>query len=72
MASGRYRSRFCNGLSKDSDLHQRSFMFGHPPKLVWVRIGNCSTADVERLLRYNFAVITVFDEDSEAAFLALS
>ena len=59
-------------VSKDSDLHQRSFMFGHPPKLVWVRLGNCSTSDVERLLRRSFNAITIFDEDSEAAFLALS
>jgi len=29
-------------VSKDSDLHQRSFMFGYPPKLIWVRLGNCS------------------------------
>lgn len=64
-----------NGLiivSKDSDLHQRSFVFGHPPKLVWVRLGNCSTSDVERLLRLNFAAIAVFDADPEASFLALS
>ncbi len=59
-------------VSKDSDLRQRSFMFGHPPKLVWVRLGNCSTTDVERLLRHNFAAISIFHEDSEAAFLALS
>ena len=28
-----------NGLiicSKDSDMHQRSFVFGYPPKVVWV------------------------------------
>ena len=32
-----------NGLmivSKDSDMHQRSFVFGYPPKVVWVRLGN--------------------------------
>ena len=59
-------------VSKDSDLHQRSFVFGPPPKLIWVRLGNCSTSDVERLLRRNFDAITIFEEDSEAAFLALS
>ena len=26
--------------SKDSDMHQRSFLFGYPPKIVWVRLGN--------------------------------
>jgi predicted nuclease of predicted toxin-antitoxin system len=59
-------------VSKDSDLHQRSFVFGHPPKLVWVRLGNCSTLDVERLLRRSFDAINNFDEDSDAAFLALA
>jgi predicted nuclease of predicted toxin-antitoxin system len=59
-------------VSKDSDLHQRSFVFGQPPKIVWVRLGNCSTSDVERLLRRNFAVIRDFFEDDHASFLALS
>ena len=59
-------------VSKDSDLHQRSFVLGHPPKLVWVRLGNCSTSDVERLLRRSFAAIAIFHEDAEASFLALS
>ena len=39
-----------NGLmivSKDSDFHQMSFLYGFPPKVVWVRLGNCSTTDVE-------------------------
>ncbi len=29
-------------VSKDSDMHQRSFVLGPPPKIVWVRLGNCS------------------------------
>ena len=37
-------------VSKDADMHQRSFLFGPPPKAVWVRLGNCSTSDVERPL----------------------
>jgi predicted nuclease of predicted toxin-antitoxin system len=59
-------------VSKDSDFHQRSFVLGPPPKVVWVRLGNCSTADVERLLRHHVHVIQVFDKDPEAAFLSLS
>ena len=59
-------------VSKDSDLHQRSFVLGHPPKLVWVRLGNCSTSEVERLLRGHFSAIITFHEDDEASFLALS
>jgi predicted nuclease of predicted toxin-antitoxin system len=59
-------------VSKDSDFHQRSFLYGYPPKVVWVRLGNCSTADVERVLRTNYEVIKDFYEDETAAFLSLS
>ena len=35
-------------VSKDSDFRQLSFTFGHPPKIAWMRRGNCSTkADFE-------------------------
>jgi predicted nuclease of predicted toxin-antitoxin system len=59
-------------VSKDSDMHQRSFVFGHPPKVVWVRLGNCTTSDVESLLRRNFAAVRIFHEDPDASFLSLS
>jgi predicted nuclease of predicted toxin-antitoxin system len=58
--------------SKDSDMHQRSFLLGFPPKVVWVRLGNCSTSDVERLLRKHFIAIEGFAADSYASFLTLS
>ena len=58
--------------SKDSDLHQRSFLLGFPPKVVWVRLGNCSTSDVELLLRKHAVTIELFAEDDYASFLTLS
>jgi predicted nuclease of predicted toxin-antitoxin system len=59
-------------ISKDADFHQRSLLYGHPPKVIWVRLGNCRTEDVEDLLRQRVADIRAFKEDAEAAFLALS
>jgi predicted nuclease of predicted toxin-antitoxin system len=59
-------------VSKDADMHDRSLIFGYPPKVVWVKLGNCSTSDVESLLRREFAAIKKFYEDSYASFLALS
>lgn len=59
-------------VSKDADFHQRSFVFGFPPKVVWIRLGNCSTTDVEQIIRKNFVLIKMFAEDEEAAFLVLS
>jgi predicted nuclease of predicted toxin-antitoxin system len=59
-------------VSKDSDMHQRSFLFGHPPKVIWVRLGNCSTSDIEALLRANLDSIESFFDDEEASFLSLA
>jgi len=66
------QDNFLTICSKDSDMHQRSFVFGYPPKIVWVRLGNCSTADVERLLRRHFNAIEAFIADDYASFLTLS
>ena len=58
-------------VSKDSDFRQRSFLFGHPPKVVWIRLGNCSTMDIEKILWANNENLITFDEDGQASFLAL-
>ena len=49
-------------VSKDADFHQRSFVFGHPPKVIWIQRGNCSTEEIAALLR---------ELDETASFLAL-
>lgn len=59
-------------VSKDTDFQQRALLLGHPPKVVWVRLGNCSTAAVAALLHDRQAELLVFDADPAAAFLALS
>lgn len=58
-------------VSKDSDSHQRSFVHGAPPKIVWVRLGNCSTAQVEAILRARVAEIAHFADDPTDSFLVL-
>ena len=59
-------------VSKDSDFHQRSFVLGFPPKVIWIQLGNCTTTDVEQAIRKDFDSIKTFCEDTEAAFLVLS
>ena len=64
-----------NGLvivSKDSDFHHRSLLFGFPPKVIWIRRGNCSTPDIEAILRHFQAEIEAFWNDPLGAFLVLS
>jgi len=59
-------------VSKDWDFQQLSFVRGSPPKVIWIRRGNCSVRDIEGLLRSNAEVIRHFGEDPEAALLILS
>lgn len=58
-------------VSKDSDFHERSLLYGFPPKVVWIRRGNCSTAEIEQILRRHAADIGVMAADLESAFLML-
>ena len=55
-------------VSKDEDFHQLSFLRGPPPKVVWVKLGNCTTGDVERVLRERLLGLLEFDDDEDAAF----
>ncbi len=59
-------------VSKDTDFQQRAILLGWPPKIVWMRLGNCSTQEVVEHLRDHLAVIMAFEVDLSASFLALS
>ncbi len=37
-------------VTKDSDFEERSVLFGAPPKVIWLRTGNCRTARLVALL----------------------
>ena len=58
-------------VSKDSDFHQRSLIFGQPPKFIFLRAGNCSTRKILDLLRANVILILEFESDSGASILVL-
>jgi len=58
-------------VSKDNDFHQRSFLYGHPPKVVWLRLGNCSTEHVAEMLRRYDDYLSSFEADPQAAFLVI-
>ena len=49
-------------VSKDTDFHQRAIVFGHPPKFIWLRVGNCETSLITNLLRSRYQVIRQFIE----------
>ncbi len=59
-------------VSKDEDFQQRALLFGPPPKVIWIRVGNCATEQIVALLKARLNEISNFDTDPTAAFLALS
>lgn len=56
-------------VSKDEDFHQLSFLHGPPPKVVWLRLGNCTTTEIEEALRASHSDLAEFCSDREGAFL---
>lgn len=59
-------------VSKDSDFQQRSLLHGAPPKVVWLRVGNCPTSRIEQLLRAHSVELHPFDADPRQSLLILS
>jgi predicted nuclease of predicted toxin-antitoxin system len=59
-------------VSKDADFHQRSLLYGHPPKFVYLRIGNSSTSKIIQILRENFDTIVQFEESDTESILLLT
>lgn len=62
----------CTILSKDSDFAERTVLAGSPPKVIWVRIGNCTTSELEMLLRAAHDRIMRFIVHSDETCLLLT
>ena len=57
-------------VSKDSDFQDRSVVLGAPPKVIWLRVKNCATAEIEILMRAAFDEVRRFiTEDSESCMI---
>lgn len=58
-------------VTKDSDFNDLSALYGAPPKVIWIRLGNCTTDQVETLLRRHAQVITRFLEHKTERLLEI-
>jgi predicted nuclease of predicted toxin-antitoxin system len=58
-------------VTRDSDYNDLSLLRGFPPKVIWIRRGNCSTAEIERLLRSAGGAIEDFAKSSASGVLTL-
>ena len=58
-------------VSKDSDFRQLAFLHGPPPKVLWLRVGNASTATVLEVILDHVEVIEAFGVSDDEALLVL-
>lgn len=58
-------------VTKDDDFEQRSILLGHPPKVIWIRLGNCKTIQIVSLLIDSQKTIFAFGDDAEKSILPL-
>lgn len=63
-----------NGLcivTLDADFPDLSILRGPPPKVIWLRCGNATVAEVEALLRQRSDEIASLAADATAAYLEI-
>ena len=58
-------------VPKDNDFRQLSFLRGHPPKVIWLSVGNAGTDAIAELLAAHRERVEAFLSDPEASLLVL-
>jgi len=57
--------------TKDSDYNELLMVRGFPPKIIWIRCGNCSNSEIEAMLRTHINDIQTLFDDSSLGILTL-
>jgi len=58
-------------VSKDADFSEISMELGFPPKLLWLRIRNWTTDQIEDLIRSKYPLIVELERTNERGILVL-
>jgi len=58
-------------VTKDSDFSDLCILLGFPPKVIWIRRGNCSSIDIEAILRDHNPDIEALGRDEVIGILTL-
>jgi predicted nuclease of predicted toxin-antitoxin system len=58
-------------ITKDADFSDICSLRGFPPKIVWIRRGNCKTADIEAILRSHYGDIKELNDNEIMGVLTL-
>ncbi|HYX71395.1 MAG TPA: DUF5615 family PIN-like protein [Nitrososphaera sp.] len=58
-------------VTRDADFSDLSVMLGFPPKVIWIRRGNCTTSEIESIFRSNYEAVKALAEDESVGILTL-
>jgi predicted nuclease of predicted toxin-antitoxin system len=58
-------------VTKGADFSDLVVLRGFPPKIVWIRRGNCKSSAIESMLRHHYADIEALDKDVIVGVLTL-
>ena len=58
-------------MTKDRDFLLQCAAFGHPPRVVLLRIGNCPVALMEAVIRKNRERLLALELDTTTSFIVL-
>ena len=65
------RAHDCLLVTRDEDFYRLSVLQGAPPKVIWLRLGNCPTRTIVDILRKHAPDISRFEAQNEATLLEL-
>ena len=58
-------------VTKDADFSDLCLLLGFPPKVIWIRRGNCKTSDIESILRNHYDEVEALSTDQIVGVLTL-
>ena len=58
-------------VSQDVDFAEMAALLRSPPKVIWLRVGNQSTAAISALIRRHAELIVAFGNDDDATCLEI-
>ncbi|MEI6428678.1 MAG: DUF5615 family PIN-like protein [Pseudanabaena sp. ELA607] len=58
-------------VTKDGDYNELLILLGFPPKVIWIRRGNCSTNEIENILRMHYLDIQDLTNTESLGLLTL-
>jgi predicted nuclease of predicted toxin-antitoxin system len=58
-------------VTKDSDFYRMSMVWGAPPKVIWLKLGNAGSRVVADTLREHASELLLFEAEPKSAIVSL-